>query len=250
MSYLWAGNEPAVRWVAGVAPGQPGPDGAVQLGLSGEVARTLGRQRRRHVHGRQARPLDLSRSWSRVCSTRWTCETRYGRRRRRSCGRRRQGRASRPRPWWEGCCPRLRCRRPALLSSRTASRARSTSRWTRRRWTTSSSGTIVTQLAALEAAPASLTGSGPAPRVTSQLSSLVPQARDRVAATWSQANVVLAGLACAAVLVILVVRRSARAPTVGGAAHRACPWRDARRHRRASRCRISRESSAWAPLWV
>ena len=31
MSYLWAGQEPAVRWLAGSAPGQPGPDGAVQL---------------------------------------------------------------------------------------------------------------------------------------------------------------------------------------------------------------------------
>ena len=44
MTYLWAGHEPAVRWLAGAAPGRPGPDGAVQLALSDEVAR---RPRRR-----------------------------------------------------------------------------------------------------------------------------------------------------------------------------------------------------------
>ena len=66
------------------------------------------------------------------------------------------------------------------------------------------SGALISQIAAVEAAPALLNAPGPQPRVTSQLTELLARARQRVAATGSQANVVLAGLAFAAVLVILV----------------------------------------------
>ena len=103
-----------------------------------------------------------------------------------------------------GCCPR-----PALPAARAALEPDGVTRTFHfpvdpQALDYGGSGALVTQLAALEAAPALLNAPGPQPRVTSQLTQLLPQARERVAATWSQVNVVLAGLACAAVLVILV----------------------------------------------
>ena len=82
------------------------------------------------------------------------------------------------------------------------------------------SGALVTQIAALEASPDLLRAPGPGARVTSRLDLVLTQVRARVAATWSQATVVLAGLACGAVLVLLVAadllarRRSAALRTV------------------------------------
>ena len=82
------------------------------------------------------------------------------------------------------------------------------------------SGALATQVAALEASPELVLAPGPGATVTSRLDLVLTQARARVAATWSQATVVLAGLAGGAALVLLVAadllarRRSAALRTV------------------------------------
>ena len=246
MSYLWAGQEPAVRWLAGVAPGRPGPDGAVQLALSEEVADPWCR-RWRHVHGRHADrtavPVLVTGVFER--GTRadpvWTARPEVLRPRVGAAERRVDDRGG-----W-AAVGSLAPRPPAPRSSRPASPARSGSPSTRRRWTIAAPRVLVTQLAALEAAPALLLAPGPHPNVTSQLTSLLTLARERVAATWSQANVVLAGPGVRGRAGAPRRRRAPRAPPVAGAAHRARPRATPRRHRRESRRRVGWWSSASAP---
>ncbi|MFC0714877.1 hypothetical protein [Cellulomonas biazotea] len=203
MTYLWAGQEPAVRWLDGVAPGRPGPDGAVQLALSDTVARSLdvragGTLAVRTADG-TAVPVLVTGVFSaddpqdRV----WTerpeiLEPRvYG--------------PSTGRTTVVG----------ALLSSASLPAARAAlepdgvTRTFRlpvdpQALDHAGSGDLVRQVAALEASPESLTVPGPDVRVTSRLDLLLTQVGARVGATWSQAVVVLTGLASGAALVLLV----------------------------------------------
>ena len=203
MSYLWAGKEPAVRWVSGMPPGPPGPDGAVQLGLSDAVAGTLGLSTGDSFTAAKPDHSTFQVQVTGVFEPQDTLD-----------------------PVWQAVPEILRPSTAGqsvapttvvggLLSSAALPAARAALEpdgVTRtfhfpvepQALDYASSGALVTQLAALEAAPAALTAPGPPPRVTSQLTSLVLPARERVAATWAQANVVLAGQACAALLVILV----------------------------------------------
>ena len=241
MSYLWAGHEPAVRWLAGVAPGRPGPDGAVQLALSDEVARALGVGAGDTFDGRQARPLDGAGAGHRRVR-------RAGPARPRVAGAAGGAPAAggrveqtRRRPWWVGCCPR-----PSLPAARAALEPDGVTRTFR--FPVDPQALDYGELRRARHADRRARGvAGPAERPRARAEGdvparpqLLPQARERVAATWSQAD---RGARRAG------VRRragdpgrgrAARAPTVGGAAHRARPRRHPRRHRRASRCRVGR----------
>jgi len=203
MSYLWAGQEPAVHWLAGSAPRGPGPDGAVQLALSGEVARALG-----IGAGDTFKAVKPDHSVVPILVT-GVFDAQDARD-----------------PVWralpEVLRPRVGGARTApttlvggLLSAAALPAARAALEpdgFTRsfrfpvdpQALDYGRSGALVAQIAALEAAPGLLNAPGPQPRVTSELSQLLPHVRERVAATWSQVSVVLAGLAGAAVLVILV----------------------------------------------
>ena len=202
MSYLWAGHEPAVRWLAGVAPGRPGPDGAVQLALSDEVARALGLGAGDTF---EAVPSDHSAVPVLVTGVFEARDTRDPVWKARPEVLRPQGGSSAGSTTVVGGLLSA----ASLPAARAALEPDGVTRTFRfpvdpQALDYGGSAALVTQLAALEAAPALLNAPGPQPTVTSQLDQLLPLARERVAATWSQAIVVLAGLACAAVLVILV----------------------------------------------
>lgn len=219
MTYLWAGQEPAVRWLSGGAPGRPGPDGAVQLALSAEVARVLG-----------VGAGDTFDAAMPDHSTVPVVVTGVF-----------DAKDPRDRVWTE----RPEVLRPRLVgpdnarttvvagllsaASLPAARAALEPDGVTRTFRFAvdphaldyaGSDALGRQVAALEASPDLLGATGPRPQVTSRLDLLLTQARVRVAATWSQASVVLAGLGCGAVLVLLVAadllarRRSAALRTV------------------------------------
>lgn len=232
MTYLWAGREPAVRWVAGSAPGRPGPDGAVQIALSDAVARVLG-----VGAGDTFRATKPDHSALPVLVT-GVFE------------------AEDPRdPVWAARPEVLRPRvvgqtnapttvvggllsAASLPAARVALEPDGVTRTFRfpvdpQALDYGSSGALATQIAALEASPDLVLAPGPAATVTSRLDLVLTQARARVAATWSQAMVVLVGLALGAVLVLLVAadllarRRSAalRTQRARGASLSGVAWR-------------------------
>ncbi|ROS24018.1 FtsX-like permease family protein [Cellulomonas sp. PhB150] len=233
MTYLWAGHEPAVRWVSGAAPGRPGDDGAVQLGLSEAVAQSLGVSA-----GDAVQTIKPDRSVVPVLVTGvfealdphdpvWAARPEVLR---PTVG----GPSTAPTTLVAGLLSAA-----SLPAARAALEADGVTRTFRfpvdaQALDHEHSAALVRQLAALEASPDVLHAPGPAPRVTTQLDALLTQAGERVAATWSQATVLLAGLAGGALLVLLVAadllarRRSealrtvrARGATLAGIAGRA-----------------------------
>ncbi len=219
MSYLWAGQEPAVRWVSGGAPGRPRPDGPVQLALSVEVARVLGigagdtfvavKQDRTTV------PVLVAGVFVAVDprDPAWTARPEV----------------LRPRVVGPGDAPTTvvggLLSAASLPAARAALEPDGVTRTFRfpvdpQQLDYAGAAALSTQVAALEASPDELGGIGPGTTVTSRLDLVLTQVRERVEATWSQATVALAGLACGAVLVLLVAadllarRRSAALVTV------------------------------------
>ncbi|KQR17305.1 FtsX-like permease family protein [Cellulomonas sp. Leaf334] len=219
MSYLWAGQEPAVRWLAGSAPGRPGPDGAVQLALSDEVARVLDMG-----PGDTVEALTADRTIVPVLVTGvfdatdpddpvWSARPEI----------------LRPRVVGPRNAPTTVVGGLLSAASLPAARAALEPDGVTRTFRFpvapeavdyTGSGALATQVAALEASPELTTVPGPGASVTSRLDLVLTQARARVAATWSQATVVLAGLAWGTGLVLLVGadllarRRSAALRTV------------------------------------
>lgn len=219
MSYLWAGQEPAVRWLAGSAPGRPGPDGAVQLALSDEVARVLG-----VGAGDTFQALMADRTAVPVLVTGvfaaedpgdvvWTARPEI----------------LQPRVVGPPDAPTTVV--GGLLSAASLPAARAalepdgvtrTFRFPVEPQAVDYAGSdgLAREVAALEASPELTTVPGPGASVTSRLDLVLTQATARVAATWSQATVVLAGLGWGAGLVLLVGadllarRRSAALRTV------------------------------------
>lgn len=219
MSYLWAGQEPAVRWLAGSAPGRPGPDGAVQLALSDEVARVLG-----VGAGDTFQALMADRTAVPVLVTGvfaaedpgdvvWTARSEI----------------LQPRVVGPPDAPTTVV--GGLLSAASLPAARAalepdgvtrTFRFPVEPQAVDYAGSdgLAREVAALEASPELTTVPGPGASVTSRLDLVLTQAGARVAATWSQATVVLAGLGWGAGLVLLVGadllarRRSAALRTV------------------------------------
>ncbi|RHA38814.1 FtsX-like permease family protein [Cellulomonas rhizosphaerae] len=203
MTYLWAGREPAVRWVSGVAPGRPGTDGAVQLALSEAVARSLGVSAGDTFEAikpdRSAVPVLISGVFDAVDPDDpvWVArpevlEPTVG------------GPRAAPTTLVAGLLSAA-----SLPAARAALEADGVTRTFRfpvdpRALDYGHSEALVRQLAAIEASPEVLRAPAPAPRVTTQLDALLLQARARVAATWSQATVLLTGLASGALLVLLV----------------------------------------------
>ncbi|KQY22377.1 hypothetical protein ASD16_17380 [Cellulomonas sp. Root485] len=219
MSYLWAGQEPSVRWLAGSAPGQPGPDGAVQLGLSSEVAGVLGigagdtfqamKADRTFVPVLVTGVFDATDATDRV----WTARPEILR-------PRVVGQRNAPTTVVGGLLSAA-----SLPAARAALEPDGVTRTFRfpvepQALDYAGSGALATQVAALEASPVLVLAPGPGARVTSRLDLVLTQVGARVAATWSQATVVLAGLAWGTGLVLLVAadllarRRSAALRTV------------------------------------
>ncbi|WP_426593772.1 FtsX-like permease family protein [Cellulomonas sp. McL0617] len=203
MSYLWAGQEPAVSWVAGTAPGRPGPDGAVQVAFSAAVADVLGvgagdtfvatKPDKTTVQVLVTGVFDARNPLDRV----WTGLPEV----------------LRPRVVGPSGAPTTVVGGLLSAASLPAARAALEPDGVTRTFEFPvnpdaldyrGSGALLTRLAGLEASPELLGAPGPGPRVTSGLDVVLPQVRERVAATWSQATVVLAGLACGAILVLLV----------------------------------------------
>ncbi|MBO9555154.1 FtsX-like permease family protein [Cellulomonas sp.] len=203
MTYLWAGQEPAVRWLDGTAPGRPGPDGAVQLALSDEVARRLGVgagdtfQARKE--DRTTVPVLVTGVFDAVDASDevWTARPEVLR-------PRVLGAKTEPTTVVGGLLSAA-----SLPAARAALEPDGVARTFRlavdpQALDFRGSDALVKQVAALEASPELLGAPGPGLTVTSRLDVLLLDARARVAATWSQAVVVLAGLACGAALVLLV----------------------------------------------
>jgi len=203
MSYLWSGREPAVRWLTGVAPGRPGPDGAVQLALSDEVARTLGVgvgdtfEAIKPDHTTVPVLVTGVFAAQDVRDPVWTTRPEV----------------LRPRVVGPSAAPTTVVGGLLSAASLPAARAALEPAGVTRTFHLpvdpqaldyAGSGTLATELAALEASPALLGAPGPAPTVTSGLDHVLTQVRERVAGTWAQATVLLAGLASATVLVLLV----------------------------------------------
>ncbi|MDM7854987.1 FtsX-like permease family protein [Cellulomonas alba] len=202
MTYLWAGGEPAVRWTSGAAPG-PGADGTVRLGLSGAVARVLGVGAGDRFEAKKPDHTVVPVLVTGVFEPQDPHDRVW---------------AARP----EVLEPRIVGPDGApttvvagLLSAASLPPARAAlepdgvTRTFRfpvdaRALDYAGSRAIVQKLAALESSPDRLNAPGPEPRLTTRLGDVLTQARQRVSATWSQAMVVLAGLAGAAVLVLLV----------------------------------------------
>jgi len=219
MAYLWAGQEPAVDWLAGTAPGRPGPDGAVQLALSEEVARRLD-----VGAGDTFQAVKADRTTFPVLVTGVFTPTVPGDRvwtaRPEVLRPRVLGAKSEPTTVVGGLLSAA-----SLPAARAALEPDGVTRTFRfpvdpQVLDYEGSGGLAQQVAALEASPDVLGAPGPGVTVTSRLDLLLTQVRARVAATWSQAVVVLAGLACSAALVLLVAadllarRRSAALRTV------------------------------------
>ncbi|MBD8058211.1 hypothetical protein IC607_04410 [Cellulomonas sp. JH27-2] len=203
MTYLWAGSEPAVRWSAGSAPGAPGADGAVQLALSDAVARTLGVGAGDTITAikpdHSALPVLITGVfeptdpgapvWSALPQV---LHPQVG------------GAANAPTTVVAGLLSAA-----SLPAARAALEPDGVTRTFRFPVDAGAvdyagSGALVRRLAALEADPATLQAPPPSPRVTTQLDAVLTQARERVAATRSQAGVLLTGLASGAALVLLV----------------------------------------------
>ncbi|MDQ0372644.1 FtsX-like permease family protein [Cellulomonas humilata] len=219
MSYLWAGHDPAVRWLAGSAPDEPGPDGAVQLALSDEVAGVLG-----IGAGDTFQAMKADRTFVPVLVTGvfdakdpddpvWTSRPEI----------------LRPRVVGQSNAPTTVVGGLLSAASLPAARAALEPDGVTRTFRFpvepealdyAGSGALATQVAALEASPELMMAPGPGARVTSRLDLVLTQVRARVAATWSQATVVLAGLGWGTGLVLLVGadllarRRSAALRTV------------------------------------
>lgn len=203
MAYVWAGTEPAVRWLEGGAPGRPGRDGAVQVGLSDAVAEVLGVRTGGTFTATTADRTAVAVLVTGVFAARdaqdpaWTAVPEL----------------LRPRVYG-----RLDARTTvvgALLSSASLPAARAAlepdgvTRTFRlavdaRELDHAGSRALEQQVAALEASPDLLLVPGPDVRVTSRLDLLLAQVRARVDATASQAVVLLAGLAGGGALVLLV----------------------------------------------
>lgn len=203
MTYLWAGHEPAVRWVEGGAPGRPGPDGAVQLALSAEVAGVLGVGAGDTFASAKPDHTTVPVLVTGVFEPEdprdpvWT----------------ERPEVLRPRVVGPQNAPTTvvggLLSAASLPAARAALEPDGVTRTFRFRVDPQAldyagSEALGRQVAALEASPELLGVTGPGPSVTSRLDLLLTQARVRVAATWSQATVVLAGLGCGAVLVLLV----------------------------------------------
>ncbi len=203
MSYLWSGQEPGVRWLQGVAPGRPGPDGAVQLAMSDEVARTLGVRA-----GDTLQTTKPDRTVVPVLVTGVFAAQDPGdlvwSERPEMLQPRVVGASRAPTTVVGGLLSAA-----SLPAARAALEPAGVTRTFRfavdpQALDYAGSGALATELAALEASPAVLGAPGPLPSVTSRLDLVLTQARERVSATGSQAMVVLAGLGSAAVLVLLV----------------------------------------------
>ena len=203
MSYLWAGHEPAVRWLAGAAPGSPGADYAVQLALSQDVADVLDVGVGDTFNAVTADHYQIPVLVTGVFEAEDAADPVW---------------TARPevlQPRVVGASGEQSTVVGGLLSAASLPVARS---WLEPDGVTrtfrfpvdpqavdyASSGPLLTQIAALEAAPDLLEIRGEGPTVTSGLDPVLTKVRARVAATWSQALVVLAGLAGGAVLVLLV----------------------------------------------
>lgn len=203
MSYLWAGQEPSVSWLAGSAPDRAGPDGAVQLALSDEVARVLGVGAgdtfRALMADRTVVPVLVTGVFEATDPTDlvWTARPEI----------------LRPRVVGQSNSPTTVVGGLLSAASLPGARAALEPDGVTRRFRFvvepqaldyAGSGALATQIAALEASPELVLAPGPDARVTSRLDLVLTQARARVAATWSQATVVLAGLGWGTALVLLV----------------------------------------------
>ncbi|MGW6129751.1 hypothetical protein ACWFNE_06975 [Cellulomonas sp. NPDC055163] len=203
MAYVWAGAEPAVQWLEGAAPGRPGPDGAVQVGLSDDVARALDVRAGGTFTATTADRAAVAVLVTGVFTAQDTQD-----------------------PAWTAVPELLRPRvygrldarttvLGALLSAASLPAARAAlepdgvTRTFRlavdaRALDHAGSRDLERQVAALEASPRLLLVPGPDVRVTSRLDLLLGQARARVDASWAQAVVLLTGLAGGGALVLLV----------------------------------------------
>lgn len=203
MSYLWAGQEPAVSWLAGAAPGRPGPDGAVQLALSDEVAQVLGVGAGDTFEAVKADhttvPVLVTGVFEAVDPADRVWSTRPEVLRPRVVG---------PSGAQTTVVGGL-LSAASLPAARAALEPDGVTRTFRlpvdpQAVDHASSAALIRQVAALEASPELLVVPGQRPTVTTGLDLVLTGARARVAATWSQATVVLAGLAGGAALVLLV----------------------------------------------
>ncbi|NNH06877.1 hypothetical protein HLB10_07175, partial [Cellulomonas fimi] len=218
LAYLWAGEEPSVRWVQGGPPGGAGPDLTVPVGLSRAVAETLGAQAGDILEARTADGGVVSVLVTGVFEAAdpgdrtWTALPEI----------------LQPRAY--GTSTRTTVV-GGLLSAQSLPVARAAlepdgvTRTFRLpvdagHLDHARSGDVLRQVAALEASPDQLLVPGPDVRVASRLDLLLTDARGRVDATRTQAAVVLTGLAVGAGLVLLVAadllarRRSAALRTV------------------------------------
>ncbi|WP_028045751.1 FtsX-like permease family protein [Cellulomonas sp. URHE0023] len=203
MAYLWAGHQPAVRWLTGAAPGHPGEDGAVQLGLSRDVARVLGVGAgdtfQARMPDRTIVPVLVTGVFEATDpqDPAWTARPEVLR-------PRVVGLSSEPSTVVGGLLTAASL--PAARAALEPDGVTRTFRFPVDPQTVdyTHSRALGTQIAALEASPEVLLAPGPGPTVTSRLDLVLTQVRARVAATWTQAMVVLAGLACGSVLVLLV----------------------------------------------
>ncbi|MDC7120637.1 hypothetical protein OMK64_03710, partial [Cellulomonas fimi] len=203
LAYVWAGQEPTVRWRDGVAPGRPGPDGAVQVGLSAAVADTLGVRAGDSLAAttadRTTVPLVVTGVYDAqdVDDPAWTARAEL-------LGPRVYGRDDARTTVVAGLLTAAAL--PAARAALEPDGVTRTFRLTVDPGALDHAGArdLVRQVAALEAAPDVLTVPGSDVRVTSRLDLLLTQVAGRVDATWSQAVVVLTGLAAGAALVLLV----------------------------------------------
>ncbi|QHT55741.1 hypothetical protein GXP71_06365 [Cellulomonas sp. H30R-01] len=203
LAYVWAGQEPAVRWRDGVAPGRPGPDLAVQVGLSEAVADALdvgaGDTVSATTADRTVVPLLVTGVFVALDpqDAAWTARPEL-------LGPRAYGREDARTTVVAGLLSAA-----SLPAARAALEPDGVTRTFRlavdpQALDHAAARDLVRQVAALEASPDVLTVPGSDVRVTSRLDLLLTQVGARVDATWSQAVVVLTGLAAGGALVLLV----------------------------------------------
>ncbi|WP_028050575.1 FtsX-like permease family protein [Cellulomonas sp. URHD0024] len=203
MTYLWAGQDPAVRWLSGGAPDRPGPDGAVQLALSDAVAGVLGVSAGDTFKAMKPDHTAVPVLVTGVFEPKnpgndvWSAQPEILR-----------PRVVGPRDSATTVVGGL-LSAASLPAARAALEPDGVTRTFRfpvdpQALDYAGSGALVKRIASLEASPDLLRAPLPEPSVTSGLDLVLDQARARVSATWSQATVVLAGLAGAAALVLLV----------------------------------------------